>query len=729
MKVYDTAHLRNLAVAGHGGGGKTTLVAAALYTAGATPAQGRIETGTTPTDFDEQEILRGSSIASAVGFAEWPGPDRALCKLNFVDTPGQTLFQHEAAAVLDVVDAVVLVVDAASGVQVQTVRAWEAAAARGLPVVVVIGRADHEHADVPAVLGAVRERWGRGVCAVQAPIGAQRGFQGVIDVVGMAARLYPSEGNGKARIVAIDDAYAEAAKAGHEALVELVAEGDDALMEEFFDKGTIPIEHLQAGLRAALLGRRLFPVLITAGAANLGTDALLDFLAAYAPAPGARGPSQGAAPGAAPGASPLTRLVTATEPLSLFVFKTLADPFAGRLSLFRVCSGHVKSDATVLNFTRQSTERLAHLSLPQGKLLVPVAELHAGDLGVVAKLKDTLTGDTLGDKAAAIVYPAAPRPEAAIQFALEAKSRGDEDKVALALHKMLEEDVALHFDREASTGEFLLGGSGQQHVEIAVAKLKQRYHVEVKLRAPRVAYRETILGRADVQGRYKKQTGGHGQFGDCKIRMEPLERGAGFEFVNEIFGGSIPRNFIPAVEKGIQESAQRGYLAGYPVVDFRVVLYDGAYHDVDSSELAFKVAGSLAFKKAMEQARPVLIEPIMEVAVESPAEFTGDLIGDLNARRGRIEGLVPRSGAADLAPRSGAGGTATEAAPRPSSELIRAQVPLAEMLSYQSDLTAKTQGRGSFHMRFSHYDLVPAAQADKIVAKARAEHGHATEDD
>ncbi|HEY7855688.1 MAG TPA: elongation factor G, partial [Terriglobales bacterium] len=375
--------------------------------------------------------------------------------------------------------------------------------------------------------------------------------------------------------------------------------------------------------------------------------------------------------------------------------------------VFKIRSGKVKNDETVLNFNRQTPERLAHLSVLQGKQLTPVAELHTGDIGVVAKLKETLTGDTLGDKSAPIFYPAAVAPEAAIHFALEAKSRADEDKVGIALHKMLEEDPALHFTRDEQTQEFLLGGSGQQHVEIAVAKLKMRYNVEVKIRAPRVAYRETILGKADVQGRHKKQTGGHGQFGDCKIKMEPISRGAGFEFVNDIFGGAIPKNYIPAVEKGIQESAKRGYLAGFPVVDFRAILYDGSYHDVDSSEMAFKIAGSLAFKKAMEAARPALLEPIMAVEVEAPEEFAGDLIGDLNARRGRIEGMVPRNG----------------------SEYIKAHVPLSEMLAYQSDLTAKTQGRGSFHMHFSHYDLVPAVQAEKIIAKARAERGAVAEEE
>ncbi|MGH9518891.1 MAG: elongation factor G, partial [Terriglobales bacterium] len=438
--------------------------------------------------------------------------------------------------------------------------------------------------------------------------------------------------------------------------------------EEFFEKGTIPVEHLTSGMRAAVRARRFFPVLIASAERNVGLDAVLDFLVAYGPEAG--GEVTGNAPGAAADTAPLTRPLSDAAPLSLFVFKTIADPFAGRLSVFKLRGGKLKNDDTVFNFTRQTSERFAHLSILVGKQLLPIPELHAGDIGVVAKLKDTLTGDTLGDRNAPILYPAVRAPEAAIHFALEAKSRSDEDKVSLALHKMLEEDPALHFARDEQTQEFLLGGTGQQHVEIAVAKLKQRYNVEVKLRAPRVAYRETILGRADVQGRHKKQTGGHGQFGDCKIRMEPLARGTGFQFVNEIFGGSIPRNYIPAVEKGIQESARRGYLAGYPVVDFRVVLYDGSYHDVDSSEMAFKIAGSLAFKKGMETARPALLEPIMDVEVESPEEFAGDLIGDLNSRRGRIAGMLPRNG----------------------SELIHAQVPLAEMLTYQSDLTSKTQG-------------------------------------
>jgi elongation factor G len=384
--------------------------------------------------------------------------------------------------------------------------------------------------------------------------------------------------------------------------------------------------------------------------------------------------------------------------LSVFVFKTLADPFAGRLSFLKVFSGTLKTEATVTNHNRGTSERLAHLAIPQGKTPVEIPELHAGDIGVVAKLKDTVTGDTLGDKEHPVFYQKLSYPEPLITFAIEPKSRGDEDKISIALHRLLEEDPTLRFGRDQQTHEMLLSGMGQLHIETIVARLKKRFGVEVTLKPPKVPYRETIRGRADVQGRHKKQSGGHGQYGDCKIKMEPLPRGGHFEFVNEIFGGAIPKNFIPAVEKGILESAARGYLAGYPVVDFRVILYDGSYHDVDSSEMAFKIAGSLAFKKAMEVASPVLLEPIMNVEVYAPDVYAGDLMGDLNGRRGRVQGMEAKAG----------------------NQVIKAQVPMSEMLSYAPTLTSMTQGRGDYTMEFSHYEVVPNQIAEKIVSQAKA---------
>jgi elongation factor G len=383
--------------------------------------------------------------------------------------------------------------------------------------------------------------------------------------------------------------------------------------------------------------------------------------------------------------------------VSLFAYKTMTDPFAGRITFFKVFSGVVKNDATVTNYGRRSTERLAHLSIMQGHTAVPVNELHAGDLGAVAKLRDTLTGDTLGDKGHEIFFEPVALPEPAMTYAIEPKTRADEDKLAPAVHKLMEEDLLVRFFRDPQTNEFLIAGAGQPHIEAIVSKLRRRYHTEVTLKAPKVPYRETIRARAEGHGRHKKQTGGHGQFGDCKIKIEPLERGGGFEFINDIFGGAIPRNFIPAVEKGIQESAIRGYLAGYPVVDFRVTLFDGSYHDVDSNELSFKMAGRLAFRKCMELAKPALLEPIMRVEIEAPDEFAGTLMGDLNQRRGRVQGMESRG----------------------STTAVRAEVPMAEMLSYGSSLTAMTQGRGSFHMEMDHYDIVPQPIAEKILANAK----------
>jgi len=476
--------------------------------------------------------------------------------------------------------------------------------------------------------------------------------------------------------------------------VEMVAEGNDALMEEFFDKGTLPAERIMEGLNQGLRDLRVVPVMCGSALRNIGTDLILDFTVDNFPAPTERE----SLPAKSNGGEAAGRKILAKDPCSLFVFKTSADPFAGRISYFKVFSGVVKNDAALTNVGRNVPERLAHLSVPVGKTLNPITELQAGDIGAVAKLKDTLTGDTLGDKGVGYTFEPVRLPEPSIAFAIEAKSRNDEDRMGNAVHRILEEDQSLRFYRDPQTREFLLAGAGQQHVEIVVARLKKRYAVDVTLKAPKIPYRETIRGKADVQGRHKKQTGGHGQFGDCWIRMEPLGRGEKFQFANEIFGGSIPRNFIPAVEKGIIEAAEKGFLAGFPMVDFKVTVYDGSYHDVDSSELAFKLAARKAFKAAMQVAKPALLEPIMNVEIQAPVEYAGDLMGDLNGRRGRIAGMDTKG----------------------STQFIRAQVPMAEMLNYQSDLTAMTQGRASFTMEFDHYDYVPQLQADKIVAAAKA---------
>ena len=694
MKDYEGANVRNVAVVGHGHAGKTQLISAMLYSAGATPKLGRVDDGSTTTDHDEESVARKMTLSSAVAYAEWKGT-----KINFIDSPGFNMFVHEAKMAMPAVEGVVVAVDGVGGVEVVTEKAWQYAEECGLPRVVVASRMDRERADAERMLASAVGAFGRTVVPVQLPIGSEKNLTGVVDLVKMKAYTYDLGGNGQGKEGDIPANLKDAAQSAHEKLVELIAEGDDALMEEFFDKGTIGEEHLPSGLRKAVDARRIYPVLYTSGLGNIGADRLLQFIADYLPAATAR-PAVEALPGSGNG-SPQMRTVADNQPASAFVFKTLNDPFAGRISYFKVYSGIVKNDATLQNFTRSSSEKLAHVSVMQGKNMVPVNELHAGDIGAVAKLRDTLTGDTLGDKTSPIQYPQVNLPEPAITFAIEPKTRADEDKLSNGIAKLREEDAMLRFFRDEQTKEFLIAGTGQQHIEVTVSKLKKRFHTEVNLKAPKVPYRETIRGRADVQGRHKKQTGGHGQFGDCRIKMEPLPRGGQFEFVNDIFGGAIPKNFIPAVEKGIIEAAQRGYLAGFPVVDFKVILYDGSYHDVDSNELSFKTAGRIAFKKAMEQAKPTLLEPIMRVEIEVPDEFAGGIMGDLNGRRGRIQGMDNKGG----------------------KTVIKAEVPMAEMLTYGVDLTSMTQGRGSFNMEMNHYDIVPAQQQEKIIENYKKSRG------
>jgi elongation factor G len=688
MRVYESLDIRNAGIVGHGHSGKTTLTAALLYTAGATSRLTRVDEGNTPTDFDEEEIQRKFSISTALAAVEWK-----RTKINLLDTPGYNIFINDTRASLVAADAVLTLVDAVAGVEVQTEKVWSFADDYKQPRTLVINRLDRERASFERTLASIQARFGRTAIPIQLPIGSEKEFRGIVDLVRMKAYTYTPDGDGKGKEGEIPADHADAAKAAHEALVEMVAEGNDALLEEFFAEGTLPIEHIVDGLNLAFRELRLFPVVCASGLHNIGTDLILNLIAETFPAPAERGPVAGTVGGAE-----TTRPIADCGPVSAFVFKTIADPFAGRVSFFKVHSGVVRNDMHLQNVQHTSDERLAHIGVPLGKTIQPVPELHAGDIGAVAKLRDTLTGDTLADKNSAIAYTRPHVSEPSIAFAIEAKSRQDEDRMGQALHKLMEEDQCLRFYRDPQTKDFLLGGCGQQHVEIAVSRLKKRYHVDVTLKAPKIPYRETIRGTADVQGRHKKQTGGHGQFGDCWIRMEPLPRGGQFEFVNEIFGGSIPKNYVPAVEKGIIETAARGFLAGYPMVDFRVVVYDGSYHDVDSSELAFKLAARKAFRNAMATAKPSLLEPVMNVAVQAPVEYAGDLMGDLNGRRGRIAGMDTQG----------------------ATQFIKAQVPMSEMLNYQNDLTSMTQGRASFTMEFDHYDFVPPHQTEKIVAAARA---------
>jgi elongation factor G len=676
VKVYDGKDIRNVGVVGHGDSGKTALTAGLLFTAGATNRLLRVDEGNTITDFDEEEIQRKISISTAIAVAEWK-----KTKINILDTPGYNIFINDTRGSLVAADSALVLVDGVAGVEVQTEKVWAFANDYKLPRAIVINKLDRERADFQRALASVHEVFGRAAVPIQLPIGSERDFKGVVDLIRMKAYTYTPDGDGKGKEGEIPADMMDAANQAHEALVEMAAEGKDDLLEEFFAEGTLPVDHIIDGLNAGIRELRIVPVLCASGLHNIGTDRILDLIVEHLPAPTER-------------PAPVEKVGGP----SAFVFKTTADPFAGRITFFKVVTGSIKNDATIQNINKQSAEKLAHLSTPQGKTLQPVTELNAGDIGAVAKLKDTLTGDTLADKSATVTYPQVKLPEPSIAFAIEAKSRNDEDRMGNAVHKILEEDQSLRFYRDPQTREFLLAGSGQQHVEVVVSRLKKRYGVDVTLKAPKIPYRETIRGHADVQGRHKKQTGGHGQFGDCWIKMDPLPRGGKFEFSNEIFGGSIPKNFIPAVEKGIIETAANGYLAGYPMVDFKVTVYDGSYHDVDSSELAFKLAARKAFKAAMLQAKPALLEPIMNVEVQAPVEYAGDLMGDLNGRRGRIAGMDTKG----------------------STQFLRAQVPMAEMLNYSNDLTSMTQGRASFTMEFDHYDYVPQLQAEKIIAAAKA---------
>ncbi|HUO84569.1 MAG TPA: elongation factor G, partial [Thermoanaerobaculia bacterium] len=580
-----------------------------------------------------------------------------------------------------------------AGPEVNTERVWKFAAEFGLPVMFVVTKMDRDNASSARVIELLQGKFGRAVVPIQLPLGDEREFTGVVDLLSMKVHRYKDDGSGSYEETEIPADLQEKAGEWREALIEKVAEGDDTLMERFFDQGGLSQEDLVSGLKRELAHREIFPLMFVSPSHNIGGHLLLDAFASLAPSPLE---GEGIAATRAGGSEELIER-SVKGPLAALLFKTISDPFAGRLSLLRVYSGVLKSDTSYLNTSRDHDERVGKLQLLQGKQQAPIPELQAGDIGAVAKLKDSHTGDTLSAKDHPLTLKHIDYPEPAISFAIEAKSKGDEDKLSTGIAKIIEEDPTIRFGREEQTKELLISGQGQLHVEVAVERMKRKYGVDVILHPPKVPYRETITRPADAHGRHKKQSGGHGQFADCKIIMEPLARGGNFEFVDEIFGGSIPRQFIPAVEKGIQETRMHGYLAGFPVVDFRVRLKDGQFHPVDSSELAFKIAGALAFKDAMTRANPTLLEPVMHVEVYAPSEYIGDLMGDLTSRRGRMEGMDSEG----------------------EMQVIKAHVPMAEMLTYGSTLRSITQGRGSFHMELSHYEEVPRNLQSSIIAEAQ----------
>jgi elongation factor G len=686
--ALETGKIRNVGVVGHGGVGKTSLVESLLYTAGAVTRLGKVDDGSTTTDFDPDEIKRKISINTAIAYCDYKGH-----RVNMIDTPGYGDFIADARAGLRVVEAAVVVVDAVAGVQVQTEKVWKFATEFELPRAIVVNRLDRERSDFFRTLDSVTRRLKGRIVPVHIPVGEESGFRGFVDLVTLRASLYT---DGKLTDAAIPAEVAERVKEWREKLVEAAAETDDDLLAKYLEEGSLDEGEMLKALRSGISQGKIVPVLCAAASKGVGSQAVLDLIVHEFPSPADRGEVGGTDLKAKQAGR---REPDPKAPVAALVFKTLSDPHIGKLTLFRVCSGTVRADSTLYNPSRGSRERMGHVSWLQGKTQKNVEALGPGEIGVAQKLKETQTGDTLCEEAQPFELPRITFPEPAINFAIQPKTRGDEDKISNALARIAEEDPSVHHHFDPETKQLLISGVGSLHVEMTVERMKRKYNVDVSLLPPRIPYKETVKGRAEGQGKYKKQTGGRGQYGDTWLRVEPMTRGGGFEFVDDIFGGAVPRNFIPSVEKGVRDCMKKGILAGYPVVDLRVTLYDGSYHDVDSSDMAFQIAASMGLQKVFMEAHPILLEPVMNVEVTTPAEVAGDIIGDLNSRRGRIVGMEP------------SGETA----------VVRASAPMAEMLTYESSLRSMTGGRGGYSMEFSHYEEVPAFLAEKIVKDVKSE--------
>ena len=675
--------LRNIALVAHSGAGKTSLAEAMLYDSGVIKRVGRVEDGNTAMDFEPEELRRQSSISSGFHQYEWKKHT-----INLIDTPGDQNFFSDTRNCLQAADGVVVVIDAVDGIKVQTEQAWDFAAEFNQPCVIFINKLDRERADFSRVFQETVEIFKPKPIILQRPIGTEAEFRGVVDVI--SGQAFEFGENGKAKKIEIPADMQESVDTEKENLIENIAEADDELVERYLEGEALTEQELAAALRKGTLARIFVPVVCGSATRNIGIDLLMNLIVDALPSPADQGAKIGIDPATE---KEVERMPDPAAPFSGFVIKTVADPYAGRLTFFKVVSGTLGTDGTFYNANKETKERFNQLLTITGKEQKPASGAGPGSIVAVAKLKETVTGDTLCDDASKIVYQCVKPLPTLISFAIEAKSQGDEDKIFSSLSKLLEEDPALKLDRISETKEILLSGLGQIHVETAVEKLKRKFNVEAILKTPKIPYRETIKKKVRVQGKHKKQPGGHGQFGDCWIQMEPLPRGQGFEFVDAIVGGVIPKTYIPAVEKGIIEASQKGVLAGFTCVDFKATLDYGSFHAVDSSEMAFKVAGSLAFKKACEEAQPVLLEPIMSVTITTPEDFMGDIMGDLNSRRGKVLGM-------DNAGRN---------------QIIKANVPMAEFLTYAPDLRSMTGGRGMYTMEFSHYDEVPAQIAEKIV--------------
>ena len=689
MKKYDAEQIRNVGIIGHGSVGKTSLTEAILFNAKATNRLGKVDDGTTITDYDDDEKKRKISINAAVAYCEWNKH-----KINLIDTPGFADFITDGQIALSAADIALVLVCGVSGVEVMTERAWSFTEDYKLPRILFINKLDRERASFDRAMESIKQSFGDGAIPVQLPIGQEASFKGVVDLIARKAYLY-DDASGNFSEGAVPAELQDAVEEYREGLMEKAAEGKDELVEKYLEEGELTDEEIVEGLRAGMLDGTIYPVFCGSAFNNIGVKQIMEAMLAWAPNPLER-------------PVPVGKIADSSEeeaecppdpegPTVLQIFKTFIDPFAGRVNLFRVYSGKLTPDTQLYNLNKDQKERIGQIVCLLGKKQTTVEELGVGDIGAVVKLSETGTGDTLHQERKGIILPMADIPKPIISFAITSKERGDEDKMGLGLHRLMQEDPTIQFGRDERTNEFLISGMGQLHVEVIVDKVKHQFGVDVVLNTPKVPYLETIKGKTEVRGRYKKQSGGRGQFGDTWIRIEPLPRGEGFEFVNEIVGGVIPKQYIPAVEKGIYEAMQGGILAGYPTVDIKISLYDGSYHQVDSSEMAFKVAGSLGFKEGAPKCQPTLLEPIMKMEVTVPEENMGDAMGDISGRRGRVLGSESDRG----------------------KQVIRAMVPMAEVLKYAPTLTSMTGGRGTYTMEFDHYEEVPAHLQEKIIEEAK----------
>jgi len=690
VKEYTVDKIRNVALVAHGGVGKTSLAEAMLYNAGETNRLGTIEDGTTVSDYTPDEIERKISISASMLHLDWKNH-----KINILDTPGYSDFVGEVIGALQVSDMAIILLNGVAGIEVGTEAVYRLAKERQLPRLFFVTRLDKEHADFDKVFDMTRKRFGNGVVALQFPVNQGEGFDSVVDVVKMKLLKFEKDKSGKFTEQPIPDNLADRAAELRNVLMETISENDEELLDIYCDVGELTDQQLITGLRKQIIAGNLMPMICGAATVNIGVRQLADLIVTAAPSPQDRGPVQGFKPGTK---ESITREVKSEAPLSALVFKTVSEAHVGELSFFRVFSGTIKTGSEVLNSTKGSTEKIGQIYLMNGKSRKEIGQVTVGDMGAIVKLKDTSTGDTLCDKANPIVLPEIEFPEPVIRVAVVPKAKGDEEKISSGLHTIQDEDPTFKVVIDPELKQTIISGQGELHLDIIIKRLKEKYGVEVTTAEPKIPYRETIRTKAEGAHKYKKQSGGRGQYGDVSLRLEPLGRGEGFEFVDAIVGGVIPGKYIPAVEKGVKEAMAAGVLAGYPVVDLKVTLYFGSYHSVDSSDMAFKIAGSMCFKKVFKEAKPVLLEPIYDIEVQVPEEFMGDVMGDISSRRGKILGMESEG----------------------PFQVIKAKVPLAELYKYSTTLRSLTQGRGAHRRKFSHYEEVPKDVAEKIIAESEA---------